>query len=81
MNRQVTSQSLLMSDKFINMNCNDRIIVAAVDQQIIEVQNNNPSFFTTKTEEICPHLGKYFQIKIVVLKLQWRATRKKIMRI
>ena len=64
MNRQVTSQSLLMSDKFINVNCNDPSIQAAVEQQIINIQNNNPSFFTTKTEEICPRLGKYFQNKI-----------------
>ena len=74
MNRQVTSQSLLMSDKFINVNCNDPTIRAAVDQQIIDVQNNNPSFFTTKTEEICPRLGKYFQINMVALKLEWHDT-------
>ena len=78
MNGQVTSQFLLMSDKFINVNCNDPTIRAAVDQQIIDVQNNNPSFFTTKTKEICPRLGNYFQIKIVALKLQWHATGKKL---
>ena len=78
MNRQVTSQSLLMLDKFINVNCNDPTIRAVIDQQIINIQNNNPTFFTTKTEEICPCLGKYFQIKIVALKLQWHATQKKL---
>ena len=77
MNEQVTSQLLLMLGKVINVNCSDPTIRAAVDQQIIDVQNNNPSFFTTKTEEICPRPGKYFQIKMVALKLQWHATRKK----
>ena len=63
MNSQVTSQSLLMSDKFINVNCNDPTIQAAVDQKIINVQNNNPSFFTTKQKKFALILVSIFKLR------------------
>ena len=57
----------LQNHNYISVNCNDPTIRAAVDQQIIDLQNNNPSFFTTKEAEICPSPGKNFQIKMVPL--------------
>ena len=50
----------LQRSELIKVNCGDPSIRAAVDQQIIDFQHNNPSFFRTKAGKICaPDISKY----------------------
>ena len=54
------SKFFFQRSELVKVNCGDPSIRAGVDQQIIDFQNNNPSFFRTKARHICsPAMCKY----------------------